>query len=112
MNELAKALAESARKGQHAQLVSLYSDLLTATYDKATAYLNVVTLGGYAAFFGLWSLVGGEIAPTLKFWSALLLGISVLLFVGFEVFKAALLHWQIRGMMKLARTPLQRRCRP
>jgi hypothetical protein len=107
MQDFGRALAESAQKGQHAQIVAVSSGLLQATYDSGTAYLNVVTLGGYAAFFGLWSLLGNDIPLKLKFWSGLLIGVSVLLFVGFEIIKAAVLHWQLRKLLQASKTPPQ-----
>lgn len=97
-----QSLAISTEEKHHEETVKLYSDLMTVTYDKAASYLNVVTLGGYAAFFALWSLLGSDISTREKFWAGLLIGVSVLLFVGFEVAKAAILHWQILKMSRVA----------
>ena len=105
MNEVSNALAASASKRQHEETVSLYADLMTTLYDKTTAYLNAITVGGYAAFLGMWSLLGKDLPPTQRFWSALLLGVSILLFTGFEIIKAAILHWQIRSMLRLSSSP-------
>ena len=107
MNEIAKMLTTNAEKSVHEQTVALYSDLLTTMYDKTTAYLNAITVGGYAAFFGLWSLLGSDLPPKQRFWSALLIGVSVLFFVGFEIVKAAILHWQMRHMMRISQTPFE-----
>lgn len=86
------SLAKLAEEKGHEETVKLYSDLMTVAYDKAASYLNIVTLGGYAAFFALWTLLGPDISTSQKFWSGFLIGLSVVLFVGFEISKVALLH--------------------
>lgn len=109
---LGKTLATVSREQQYEEVVRLFSDLLTVTFDKSSSYLNIVTLGGYAAFFALWSLLGQDLSTGQKFWSALLIGFSVVLFVGFEISKAAILYWRLwkmRAVVKATPDTLQQR---
>lgn len=109
---LGKSLETLAREEQHEQVVKLFSDLMTVAYDKSASYLNIVTLGGYAAFFALWSLLGQDVSISQKFWSGLLIGISVVLFVGFEIAKVAILYvrlLKLRGVARASPDTLQQR---
>ena len=61
--------------------------LLSALFDKATAYANLIIMAGYAGFFGLWSFTKDKLTPMQVFWSALFITISASVFVIFETFK-------------------------
>jgi hypothetical protein len=98
-------LNDETAKQQRKEFVELYSDILAITFDKATAYLNLVALGGYASFFGIWSLLGSDIGKGEKVLSAFFMGVSVLLFVAFEVFKMATIHHQLSGLRELVTLP-------
>jgi hypothetical protein len=58
-----------------------------ALYDKGTTYTNVVLIGGYAAFFGLWTSPRSLISVNQARLAAILMIISVSLFVAFEAWK-------------------------
>jgi hypothetical protein len=53
---------------------------------------------GYAGFFALWTLVKAELTPQLHAWAALLVGLSLVFFVGWEVIKMAATTLQIRHL--------------
>jgi hypothetical protein len=40
--------------------------LLTASYNQAKAYFNMVIMGGYAAFFAIWVMVSDELTSRLE----------------------------------------------
>ena len=62
-------------------------EINTRTFDKAMAYTNLVTLGGYAGAFTVWTFTRTHLTENATILIALLLGISIAVFVLFEVYK-------------------------
>lgn len=60
------------------------------SFDKAEQYFKAIQLGGYAAFFALWSLTKEWLHPIWASIAAVLMIISVSTFVIWEVYKATL----------------------
>lgn len=87
LSRLAETLAQQERDRISREIVETQIKIVSALYDKAVAYTNVIILGGYASFFGLWSLTKPYLPPALARLAALLMLLSVLTFVLFEVFK-------------------------
>lgn len=92
---LAAALNESLIEGQKRLRQQVANEILeqqikivTATYSHAAAYTNLVLLGGYAGFFGLWQLAKDHLSRPQVLWSALLILISLVFFIAFEVTKS------------------------
>ena len=50
-----------------------------ASWDKASAYDTAITVAGYAAFFGLWGGVSGDVSSAARNATAALMGLSLLL---------------------------------
>lgn len=73
--KLAREIAEAQQK------------IITVSYDKAASYATIIIFGGYAGFFSIWNLSNQYLSKWQTIWSALLILISLLLFVLFEVFK-------------------------
>lgn len=74
--------------------------LLSAAYDKAIAYTNIVILAGYASFFGLWNLTKDYLGKKPMVWAALLMLLSVAAFVLFEAWK---MFYSSRQLIELSR---------
>jgi hypothetical protein len=81
-NDEQKQLAEEYRR----TIVDIQSKL----YDKATAYTNLVMLGGYAGGFTLWSYTKSQLPPRANIIVALSLGMSLVGFVLYQVYKIAM----------------------
>ncbi len=62
-------------------------ELITHSMSNAMAYTNLVIVGGYASFFGLWSLTKEHLLKEQIFWSASFIFLSVVSFVLFEIYK-------------------------
>lgn len=62
-------------------------DINSRLYDRAAAYTNLILLGGYAGAFTIWNFTRLQLPAKATIASALLLGISLAVFVFFEVFK-------------------------
>lgn len=63
-----------------------------ALFDKAAAYTNVITVVGYAGFFGLWQLAKEHLSRGAVLWSAFFMGVSILAFLSFEIYKVTTLQ--------------------
>ena len=73
--KVANALADAQQK------------MVTVSYDKAASYTTVIIFGGYAGFFAIWQLSKEYLTKPQVLWSALLILVSLLVFVMFEVYK-------------------------
>lgn len=70
-----------------------YKEALGASYNQAGAYSNVIVGAGYAGFFAIWALTKDRISTRLMAWAALLIAISIVFFVLFEIIK--MVYWNI-----------------
>lgn len=71
-------------------------------FEKAEQYLRAMQLGGYAAFFALWSITRDSLSPVWGSLAAALMLISVVTFVLWEVCKATLLTLSLKSYASLA----------
>jgi len=83
---VAETVAAQQQKAADA-LIDAQTKLLSAAYDKAIAYTNLIVIAGYAAFFGLWQITRDYLPQSHALWAALLIAISAAVFVLFEVTK-------------------------
>ena len=61
----------------------------TRVFERAAAYTNLVMFGGYAAAFAVWNFTRSHLTYRSEIVIALLLTVSLMAFVFFEVFKMA-----------------------
>lgn len=80
---LAKTVHEEAVE----KLTEIEVKLLATSFEKGSAYTNLVVAAGYATFFGLWTLTKSYLPKTAALWAALLMLASATTFVVFEVYK-------------------------
>lgn len=99
---LGRVASGAERMKAYEDELKFQSDLLTVTFDKAAAYLNVVKIGGYGGLFALLTLMGDALSRSQRLWSGLLIGGSLLFFVLFEVFKGFVLQREMLRFSKLA----------
>ncbi|MGN6229475.1 MAG: hypothetical protein ACTHNM_18765 [Dyella sp.] len=76
------------------EVLEAQKELLASSFSQAQAYTNVILAAGYAGFFGVWGFVRSELTRGTVFWSALLVTISLAMFVA----------WEILGMYMRSRT--------
>jgi hypothetical protein len=88
------AIAEAAKKAQQdkaevdaERVRSIHIDILTKGFDRASAYTNLVMFGGYAGAFTIWNFTRDMLGTLAQASVALLLIISLVTFIFFEVFK-------------------------
>ena len=81
-------------------------DIQTKGFDRATAYTNLIMIGGYAGGFAIWNFTRDHLDDRAEVWAALLLTVSLAGFISFEIFK--MIH-SSRGLLKqraLLRKPM------
>lgn len=91
------AAEEAANKTREAII-----ELQSAVFDRAAAYTNLITLGGYAGGFTLWAYTRDQLGPTATIAVALLFGISLATFVFFEVYKMVVTQQSTIKQVRLA----------
>ncbi len=96
-DSVSNAQKEQAEK-QKEITIEIISRVATVTYDRAMAYTNIVIIAGYAAAFTVWSFTKNHLPEWAMLSTALLLIISVSVFVAFETFKMIL---NSRHIMKM-----------
>lgn len=80
-------MAES-RDSACRERASYFVKLIGHQYEAATKYSKIVVMGGYAAFFAIWSSIHEPSIPkNVSLISAVLMGISIFIFCIFEVYK-------------------------
>lgn len=62
-----------------------HAEMITAMYDKGLAYNKVIVGLGYGGFFAAWSGTKQHLSPKLLVASALCETVSLILFVGIEI---------------------------
>ena len=83
------------RRNAAVEVVEAQIKIVTATFDKAAAYTNILIIGAYAGFFGLWQIAEKHLSERQRLWSVLLVFISITTFVAFEVIKMVLVQREI-----------------
>lgn len=95
----------SVRRQALDEIVEAQIKVVTATFNSAVAYTNLIMLAGYAGFFGLWQLAAEYLSKNEKLWSALLILVSLLLFVAFEVVKMIVIARGVRKKAAILNSP-------
>ena len=80
-------------------------ELMTAAFNKGKAYFNMVIVGGYAAFFALWSFVGDLLSDVQRLWSALLIALSIIFFIVWEITQMFSYSRTLLSLAKLVESP-------
>ena len=110
MQELVKQLAhkaqeqhEKALKDAHDKRIDDFIKTLSALYDKAAAYSNLIMAAGYAAFFAVWVNVKPFLTPFQMRASALAMTLSLVVFVTWELAKMIRVSRNLQRQFDLSR---------
>lgn len=69
------------------QNVAVIKEIISHTYSKANSYSNVIIAAGYVGFFTLWSGIKKDIPDWAVLTSGALILLSLMIFIGFELYK-------------------------
>jgi hypothetical protein len=87
LSRLLQQLSQKEKQQVAKEIVDTQIKIIAALYDKAVAYTNLIIIAGYASFFALWSLTKDYLSQRQALWSAIIISISIITFVFFEVIK-------------------------
>ncbi len=82
-----KVLIKNQNVNGQVSLLAQQKEILSHLYQKASSYTNLIILAGYAGIFGIWNLTRELLNKQITIWVAFLVSCSLVLFVGFEVWK-------------------------
>lgn len=108
LSDLQAALQAAAKREEErvaSEILDAQIKIVTAAYNQATAYTNLILLGGYAGFFGLWQLTKEYLSREQALWSALLVLVSLLFFILFEVVKMVVSTKATLGKARVLQSP-------
>lgn len=71
---------------QQEKLTRVLAESNAKVFEKASAYTNIIILAGYAGGFTIWSSTKAQLGDKANIWVATLLGFSLLVFIGWEIF--------------------------
>jgi hypothetical protein len=100
-SDQAKLAQERVKKETIETLIKVQS----ALYSSAQAYTNVVLIGGYAAFFTIWSFTRTTLSERAMLWAALMMSASAATFILFETVKMVLNGLATRHFSALVKAP-------
>ena len=83
MNQIIKDEDGEARE----KYEEFMKELVSHQYSRLAAYSNIIILVGYAVFFTVWSALKNDLPELVIFSSVLLMTLSVMIFILFEIFK-------------------------
>lgn len=82
----AQKLSDDEQRAQQSLI-----DFVVDNFDKEENHLRAIQLGGYAAFFGLWSITSSMLNPIVSALAALLMLFSAAVFSIWVIFRASIL---------------------
>lgn len=94
IHPLQKAIGDAVERQRNKDLeeqtkkeVEIRTQIISAAYDRAATYTNLIIFAGYAGTFTLWSFTKDYLPETAAIAIALMVGISLFVFCGWEVYK-------------------------
>jgi hypothetical protein len=96
-----ESIRQSQIQNQKKETIETLIQLMSASYDKATAYSNLILIGGYAIFFTVWGKMYNELPSFNMKLSALFMLASVLFFISWEIYKMIFYSDNLKGLYKI-----------
>jgi hypothetical protein len=87
LSRLLDQLSQKEKQQVAKEIVDAQIKILSALYDKAIAYTNLIIIAGYASFFAIWSFTKEYLSQQQVLWSAMIMTISIVTFIFFETIK-------------------------
>ena len=107
-NQLIAEAANKERERQASEHLDAQKEIVSYAFEKAQAYNRVVILGGYVGFFTAWGFVRTLLSDTLMIIAALLMTVSVAIFVFYSVYEMVTTSLQfMRDQRAVALEPIQ-----
>mgnify|MGYP003576102807 CR=1 FL=1 len=101
IEELEKSISRISRNGLSQQANAMVHQAVTELQRREEHYTQVIMLAGYGAFFALWTQSRAEMSLWLFASTGTLICVSLLSFVGFELYKS----WRFGAFFAPGKTP-------
>jgi len=88
-------------------LLDANKELLAHAYDRGMAYTNLILGAGYAGFFATWTFTRDRLTDRQTLWSALLVSLSLISFVLFEVYKTFFVSRTLLALSRAVQNPTE-----
>jgi hypothetical protein len=107
-NDLAKHFNSMSQ--QHTQMlnrenVAAAKEIVSHAYSQANTYSNLIIAAGYVGFFSLWSSIKSDLPEWAILCSGSLILVSLLIFIGFELYKMISTAIQMNKVSKRLQSP-------
>ena len=79
--------------------------ILSETFERSTNYTNLLLVAGYAGFFALWQVTRDLLSRRQVVVSALLMLLSITIFVVYEIYRSLYASLYLRGYYKTLSNP-------
>lgn len=90
---------ELARRDESVR--ALFAEMQASSFAHANTYVTVIVFGAYAGLFAIWSNVKERLSADMVYWTGLLIGLSMMCFVAFEIFKMVVVSRDMMAMRSL-----------
>lgn len=87
LNKKKKEDQERAEEDRATKIMKFHIESISIAFDKVSVYTNIVILGGYGAYWGIWKETKDHIAWAFSAVAMILIILSIAVFICFEVFK-------------------------
>ena len=84
--------------------IEIRKDAIKEAYERSMAYTNIIIVAGYAGIFTLWGLTKDNLSDNAAFLTGLLIGLSIFVFCGWEVFKMIYTSSTLRKKVNMLNT--------
>lgn len=105
ISKLIQQQAELAQKKQQDDRVDVIVKIMSALYDKAAAYTNLIIVAGYIGFFTVWGNMKDTLSEGEMLLSAFCITFSLVFFVFWEVVKMIINSSVYRGLIEVINAP-------
>ncbi|EOX4461723.1 hypothetical protein ACJ5M5_001571 [Vibrio alginolyticus] len=85
--------------------IAATKEVVAHVYGKANSYSNVIIAAGYVGFFTLWSSLKSDLPQWAILSSGALILISLMTFIGFELYKMTSVSVQMHRVSKRLQKP-------
>ncbi len=90
---------------QSDSVIAAQKELLAFSYNSAAAYTNLILGAGYVGYFAAWTFVHDRLTPVTELWTALLVLLSLLSFICFEVYKSFYISRSLQSLHLVVSDP-------
>lgn len=104
MTDLQKVVEELAEKAKN-ERVEIMIRVMSAVFDKAAMYTNLIIVAGFAGFFTVWGNMKPHLSNVEILTSTLCISISLTVFIFWEVFGMLVRSKNFKELIEVLNTP-------